>query len=292
MTSVAPIADKYLFSNGMAIPFTPQYFERIQPTDATDTATMISRFKNEGYIHLPGFLSEKEVLDVREAYFKMFEPVILKKGTTPREGIFSGTFQFSPYRHGLPDHPASTFVQSEVFTHFTRNEKLRKLSESIMGEELSLLQRIPIRHFYNNTGVASCAHADFTYLDRGTQRLISIWIPLGDVSLDTGGIIYLKDSNNVDQDSLRTQLNRNKKPEKDQRPITADLKAIADATGKPWMYTDFKAGDIILHSPFIIHGTLDCNMETMRLSTDIRYASVKEEHDPRWSAHWRADDGY
>ena len=284
--------EPYLFSNGMAIPFTPQYFEEVEVGDPTDVAGMANHLNKEGYLYLPGFLNESEVLDVREAYFKMFDPIILKEGTTAREGLFSGSFQYSPYRHGLPGHPASEFVVSDVFEKLTRSERLLDLATSLMGEEVALLQRRPIRHFYNNTGVASCAHADFTYLNKGTKKIVSIWIPLGDVPLEAGGIVYLKGSNDVDQDSLRHQLNRFKKPEKDERPITADLKAIADATGKPWLYTDYKAGDIVLHTPFIIHATLDCNDERMRLSTDIRFASTNETHDPRWSGNWRADDGY
>ena len=282
----------YLFSNGMAIPFTPQYFERIAAGDPDDVPGMIRHLNEEGYLYLPGFLNEADVLDVREAYFKLFDPVILKKGTTPREGLFSGSFQFSPYRHGLPGHPAAEFVVSDIFEKFTRSEKLLALATSLMNEEVGLLQRRPIRHFYNNTGVASCAHADFTYLNKGTKKIVSIWIPIGDVPLDAGGIVYLKGSNHADHENLRHQLNRFKKPEKDERPITADLKAIADETGQPWLYTDYKAGDIVLHTPFIIHATLDCNHERMRLSTDIRFASCNEHHDPRWSGNWRADDGY
>lgn len=282
----------YLFSNGMPIPFTPQYFEEGMPGNEYDVPDMLRRLHEDGYLYLPGFLKREEVLDAREAYFKLFDASVLKPGTTPREGVFSGKFQFSPYRHGLPGHPATQFVTSEEFEHFTRTKKLQDLATALMNEEVSLLQRRPLRHFYNNTGVASCAHADFTYLNKGTKKLMSIWIPMGDVPLEAGGIVYLKGTNDADQDSLRTQLNRYKKPEKDERPITADLKALADATGTPWVYHNFKAGDIILHTPFIIHATLDCNDERMRLSTDIRFASVKEEHDPRWGGNWRGDDGY
>lgn len=288
----SPERHLYYFSNGMPIPFTPQYFEQIQPADVNDKAGLVRRLNKDGYVYLPGFLDRNKVMDVREAYFRLFDNVILKPGTTPRQGIFSGKFQFSPYRHGLPGHPASQFVLSEVFDTFTRDEKLHELCEGLIGEESSLLQRRPLRHFYNNTGIASCAHADFTYLNRGTKRILSIWIPLGDVPLEAGGIVYLKDSNDADADALRHQLNRYKRPEKDERPITADLKAIADETGKPWMYADFKAGDIIMHTPFVVHASLDCNHEAMRLSTDIRYASDRESHDPRWADNWRADDGY
>ncbi len=287
-----PGRQPYYFSNGMPIPFTPQYFEKMTPGDITNVEGMRKQFFADGYLYLPGFLDKQDVFDVREEYFKMFDPVILRQGTTPRQGMFSGKFQFSPYRHGLPGHPASQFVTSPVFDKFTRAEKLQQLAQDLMQEEVSLLQRRPIRHFYDNTGVASCAHADFTYLNQGTQKVLSIWIPLGDVPLEGGGLVYLKGTNDADSDALRIKLNKFKRPDKDERPITADLKALSDTTGTPWMYTDYKAGDVILHTPFIIHASLDCNHELMRLSTDIRFASVKEDHDPRWADNWRGDDGY
>jgi hypothetical protein len=59
-----------------------------------------------------------------------------------------------------------------------------------------------------------------------------------------------------------------------------------------WLYTDFKAGDIMLHNPYIVHASLDCNSDVMRLSTDVRFADINGRIDARWLDDWRGDDGY
>lgn len=40
-----------------------------------------------------------------------------------------------------------------------------------------------------------------------------------------------------------------------------------------WLIADYKAGDMVIHTPYMVHASLD-NVSpdgTMRLSTDIRY---------------------
>ncbi|MBC7554444.1 MAG: hypothetical protein H7257_10740 [Taibaiella sp.] len=79
---------------------------------------------------------------------------------------------------------------------------------------------------------------------------------------------------------------------RDTRPIAQDLKAVSDITGLPWLYSDFKAGDIVVHDPYVVHASLDCNTDAMRLSTDLRFVAASERTDPRWQNAWRGDDGY
>ncbi|NDC39997.1 MAG: hypothetical protein EBZ77_00330 [Chitinophagia bacterium] len=150
----------------------------------------------------------------------------------------------------------------------------------------------PIRHFYKDTFCATRAHADFTYLDKGTQRLLSVWVPLGDVRMDGGSIVYLRGSHKLNHEDLRARLNGIGQRSGDERPISDDLEAVATLAGEPWMYTNFSAGDVVMHSPFIIHATLDCNTDAMRLSTDLRFAVADDEIDYRWKGAWRGDDGF
>ena len=77
----------------------------------------------------------------------------------------------------------------------------------------------------------------------------------------------------------------------DVRPITHDLKWLADTTGHRWLTADFAAGDVVAHSPDIIHATLDA-VEGKRLSTDIRSRRVDGPRNLRWDKDWSSDDGY
>ena len=79
----------------------------------------------------------------------------------------------------------------------------------------------------------------------------------------------------------------------DNRPLTHDLKWIADTTGRKWLATDYAAGDIVIHSPAIVHASTDpSGTDYMRVSTDIRFRRAGSIADPRWASDWSADDGY
>ena len=278
----------FLTSNGIPIPFTPQYFERMEASYLSEGEALAEKYKRDGFLYLKSVLDPAEVLHMREQYFNMFDATMFKEGTQPAEGVFSGVFQFPPSQHGHKNHPASQFVQTPLFDHFTRNAALFDIARLVLGDEVKILPRRPVRQFYKGTNIATRAHADFTYLHQGTESLISMWVPLGKVDVTMGGIIYLKDSRQM-EDVLRAEISEKGD---DKRPISSDLKAVAEITGRQWLYADFEPGDVAIHSPFLIHATLDCVSETMRLSTDLRFALATKDIDPRWTGHWRGDYGY
>jgi hypothetical protein len=48
----------------------------------------------------------------------------------------------------------------------------------------------------------------------------------------------------------------------------------------------------VLHSPHIVHASLDNSADLMRLSTDLRFRLRDTAADERWNNDWSADDGY
>ena len=74
--------------------------------------------------------------------------------------------------------------------------------------------------------------------------------------------------------------------------ITKDLPSLAERLDARWLIADYEAGDVVLHSPYMIHAAT-CNDATdgrLRLSTDIRYQNVRDEIDARWANHWSLGD--
>ena len=74
--------------------------------------------------------------------------------------------------------------------------------------------------------------------------------------------------------------------------ISDDLPALAEKTDSRWLIADYEAGDVVIHSPYMIHAaTTNQDAEgRMRLSTDIRYQLVNEPIDERWRHDWHHDD--
>ena len=78
----------------------------------------------------------------------------------------------------------------------------------------------------------------------------------------------------------------------DESWLTQDLKTLSETAGARWLAADYEAGDMVVHSAYMIHAATD-NRDPggrMRLSTDIRYQNVRDEIDARWANHWSLDD--
>ena len=84
-----------------------------------------------------------------------------------------------------------------------------------------------------------------------------------------------------------------------------DARRAADVIGIPfyvwdmaerfdtrWLAVDYEAGDVMLHSPYMIHASTlnEDSQNRIRLSTDIRYQNVMDEIDVRWNNHWSLGD--
>ncbi len=118
-----------------------------------------------------------------------------------------------------------------------------------------------------------------------------MWVPLTDIPPATGGLIYLEDSDDVDTSELDRLRSVSDRPE-DERPISHDLTWVAQELGRRWLWADYRAGDIAIHSPQVVHASLDTTTDAMRLSADLRFLAAGEAPDPRWQQPWAGDDGY
>ncbi len=262
-------------SNGAPIPFTPRYFGALRETDlnVVDDAELRARYAADGYVLLRNFLPAADVNTLRDAYLAKFggKPVTAS--------------------HGTKGHPAYDFVRETAFRAFVEQPTFQTLAERLTGKAAAPIRRTPLRHFVPGVPVASRAHIDGTYIDGTPTEVVTVWTPLGDCAHRGGSLMYLEGSH-TDADLERkvrpgAPLDRTS----DVRPITHDLKWLADLTNRRWLAADFAAGDVVVHSPAIIHATLDATTG-VRVSADIRFRRQDGPKDPRWDNDWSADDGY
>ncbi|MBF6046071.1 phytanoyl-CoA dioxygenase [Streptomyces sp. NRRL B-1677] len=249
------------------------------------------RLAAEGCLYLRGVLARAEVLRLREAYFAACDPVLLAPGTAPREGVFSGRVPPGLPPHGVPGHPAYAFVRSETFRRFLASPALTAVAGALLGGPAVMLPRRILRHFHRGARTASRAHTDRAYLDRGTDRVLTLWIPLGDCPPATGGLVYLEGSHALSPASYASLRAGADRPH-DRRPISHDLARTARALGRRWLWADYAAGDVTAHLPHIVHASLDTRTAAMRLSVDVRFVRRGDRADPRWLRDWAGDDGF
>lgn len=280
-------------SNGVEVPFDAEHFAPLVDSTARrgDPAALREHFRRHGYLYLRGVIDPDRLRRLRAGYFGAFDPSYLDGHHPVEAGVFSGRRPRSLPAHGTVGHPAHGLVRSEAFADLARDPALAELAAGILDAPCRMLPRQIVRHFDRSVPRASRAHRDHRYLDQGSDRLLTMWIPLTDIPLATGGLIYLEDSDGVDPselDRLRSVSDRLE----DERPISHNLAWVAEELGRRWRWADYRAGDIAVHSPRVVHASLDTTTDAMRLSADLRFLADGEPPDPRWLRPWAGDDGY
>ncbi|MFO7168510.1 MAG: phytanoyl-CoA dioxygenase family protein [Chloroflexota bacterium] len=298
----SPVYDRPLVSNGYTLSAAPNRLGRLTPSDpARPLAELREQYEAQGYLWLKGVLDRAEVLEFRRRYFAAFADTgLLAPGSDPVEGIYSG---------GGEDHRAVHKVLMEAvrwaaYEAFCLTPAIWRFYERLFDGAPYLHKRKLIRH--TRPGDPSCtgAHYDLTYLRGGTDRICTSWIPIGDIPVHMGGLVYLEGSDawgRRSEAAYREQA-RDLPPEERISAynkymsatgwLTKDLPSLADRLDTRWLIADYEAGDMVVHSPYMIHAaTVNTDAEgRMRLSTDIRYQRVRDEIDARWNNHWSLDD--
>lgn len=267
-----------LTSNGAPIPFTQDYFAELKVTDpGLDAGALRARCAEDGYVLLRGAVPADAVRRTRAAYLNSF-------GDRKADVLPS---------HGFPGHPAYDFVRSPAFRACAEMPVFREIAETFFESAATRIHRTPLRHFIPGRKIASRAHMDRTYIDGVAADIVTLWVPLGDSPLVSGGLLYLEDSHkDCDLEAtVRAEAPRDRTT--DTRPLTHDLKWVAERTQRRWLWADYQAGDVVVHSPTIVHASTDPGeTDHMRISMDLRFHRQGSPVDPRWSQDWAADDGY
>ncbi|MFS0912247.1 phytanoyl-CoA dioxygenase family protein [Microbacterium sp. 179-I 3D2 NHS] len=279
-------------SNGYVLDESPARLGRLEPTPLSergDRDALWTRLRRDGYLYLTNHLDPEVVWEFRRYYFAALAAAgVTAPDADPRDGIAgSGSIDRGAYRRILYDE----IVPGDEYQALCAAPAIRDFFAWLFEDEVHLHRRKIIRHTVPGEagiGTATQAHYDLVYLREGSDRVLSMWIPLGDTPIERGGLAYLERSHHrVLADEAAGKLKR------PAASITADLPALAEEYDSRWLLADYAAGDVMVHSAHIIHAGLD-NTDTegrMRLSTDIRYQRVSDPIDWRWQEHWRWDDG-
>jgi hypothetical protein len=253
-------------------------------------AALQQRMAEEGYVFLPGVLNRDEVLAARlECARRLAERDLLDP------------------RYDLADCIAREGANCTFMMELAlRNAPLMSvLYDGPMMQAFEQLIGGPVLHFDYTwfravaPGRGTQPHMDVVYMGRGTKRLYTAWTPIGDIPIETGGLLILERSHQHER------LNRGY-GSKDVDTYCANRREagytkmggggnIADGgvlsknpiklrerLGGRWLTADFKMGDVLIFSVFTVHCSLDNHSNQIRLSSDSRYQSAAEPADHRW----------
>src|SRR5687768_8734528 len=123
-----------VLSNGVPVTTDPSHFAPMR--DSTDLLgepeKLRAQFQQDGYVYLRGVLDRERVLGLREFYFNMFERSYFADGTSPRDGVWSGSIPSGQLPHGVEGHPAHTLVRSDEFESFAASPELERLAQILL----------------------------------------------------------------------------------------------------------------------------------------------------------------
>ncbi|EXL46863.1 phytanoyl-CoA hydroxylase [Fusarium oxysporum f. sp. radicis-lycopersici 26381] len=282
-----------------------------------------ARYEREGYLFMKGLLPRSDVLGCREAYFNFLSPSgVLQPNSAPVDGIFdpdnkgvnypsigAGPFGKDQINPGSFASLAEKAHTEDFYLEFSRHPALRDFVSNLKGwgDDTKLLPRSLLR---NNTphNNAIGVHYDQSFLRYGEPTSVTAWVPIGDISLQGGGLIYLEGSdtlgrtledafNKKARDGGMTEEERidafNKNMMSNGFLELGPIKFLEDNGGGRWLLTEYEAGDVVFHKPHMIHAsTINKDSENrIRLGTDLRFVDSSRPHDTRWSTPFRLDDG-
>ena len=285
----------------MSFPVGQIAWEALNPTPAAVPLQKLRElFRSQGYVWLKGFFKREDVLEFRRRFFEAFERAgLLLAGSDPQEGLFSGKDDARLTKKILME-----FVRMAAYEAFCLQPKLWQFYDTLFESPSYLHKRKIIRYMTPGSSFTTPAHYDLVYLRGGTDKVVSSWIPLGDIPIEMGGLVYLEGSDSLgrkmeaDFSANNGNLTREERISAYNKNMTEggwvgkDLGEMAERFNTRWLAADYEAGDMVIYSPYMIHAATN-NVDAagrIRLSTDIRYQSVREEVDVRWNNHWSLDD--
>lgn len=290
-----------LHASGRMLEASPRRMGRLRPSDPADGLdVLVDRYRRDGYLWLKGLLPRGEVLAFRRYVFKAFADTgLIAPGSDPEIGLAGPAEDADVARRRLME-----LARSAAFEGFCLSPPLRRLMDEFLGGMAYLHKRKLLRYTRPGQAYSTPAHYDLVYLRGGTSRIVTAWIPIGDTPAEMGGLCYLEGSDAEGRRLEATFAAENADLSPEERIsaynskmgeggwISKDLPAMAERFNSRWLIADYEAGDVVLHSPFMIHAATanDDPDGRLRLSCDIRYQNVCDEIDARWANHWSLDD--
>ncbi len=291
-----------LTSNGYPVVNSPAQLGRLTPSHPqTSIDQLREQLKADGYLWLRGFFPREDILALRRRFFERMKPAgIVAEGTDAGAGIFSGKRD----QTGQTTKLLLEFVRTAAYESFCFQPRLWEFYEQLLGGDVYLHKRKIVRQTYPHDPRTTDAHYDLIYLRGGTDTVLSSWIPLGDVPLEMGGLTYLEGSDAFGRQleaefavhnaalSPEERLSAYNKNMSATGGIGKDLRVLVDRYQTRWLVADYEAGDMVVHTSYMIHAATQNNSSEnrLRLSTDIRYQRIRDEIDARWQNHWTLDD--
>ena len=260
-------------------PADPRIAEELRDSGALldDARALRDRLDDDGYLLLRGFHPRDAVLRARATILEYVAAAgALAPGTAPEEAVAAASVA-PPNMKGrreITHHPAVQPILEgpPVMALFARLFDMPARSF-----DYKWLRATPPGEF---TGV----HADSVYMGRGSARLLTCWIPFGEVTPATGAITLCVGSHrSPDFARVRETYGRSDNDRDGYGGwLTLDPLELSERHGARWATTTFAPGDVLIFGMQMLHASFTNVTHRHRLSCDVRFQPAAEPVDERW----------
>lgn len=179
MTAQHQLAMPTLYAGGKVLSTAPNRIGYLTPSDPSDDLeNLVATYRRDGYLWLREFLDRDEVLAFRaRALSHLNEAGILAPGTDPAVGIAAAE---PPVRDTI-NKLLMELVRSAAFESFCVQPRLFRFMDAFLDGVSYLHKRKLLRYTLPHAPGSTPAHYDLVYLRSGTDRIVTAWIPIGDI---------------------------------------------------------------------------------------------------------------
>lgn len=270
-----------LTANGYPLNTSPDAYAELRNSNEIllDGKALRVRMEEEGYLFFRGLLPRDEVLAARREILLKYAAIgELDPAAPVMDAIYCEESAIGEVNlRAFSESVRSGLAYERVVLH----PKLMAFYEQLLeGEPKAYDMRWPR---FARPGEGCGFHYDGPYMARGTERLFSSWIPLGDIPRIEGGLIILEPS---DRQTKLLAAYAGMDADKDKLEwIGLDPEKLRKRFGGRWLSADFEVGDVLCFKMNTLHGALDNNSPAgrCRLSSDTRYQRADEPFDERWN---------
>ncbi len=259
------------------------------PCDAhTDSAQLRRHMAEDGYLFLRGCLDADEVLTARR---HILTKLSVEGQLDPSAPLMEGKPKPEAKLQFRADLAQKDNLPLQHLLYHPQGNLMRFFSSFLDGE---------VRHFdYTwlrcvSPGPSTPSHCDVVYMGRGTRKLYTAWVPLGDADFEMGGLMILEGSHrnerlqntygkrdvdvycsNREEDKARTAFGSN-------GAFSPNANKVRHSLGGRWLSAEYHVGDVVVFGMNLVHGGLDNCSDRLRISSDSRYQLASEPVDERW----------
>jgi ectoine hydroxylase-related dioxygenase (phytanoyl-CoA dioxygenase family) len=238
------------------------------------------RLAEDGYLLLRGVQDPAVIAAARAEIFGRLANVGEVREPSV-DGIATGT---SLRRERQPDLGAfwKSVCEGPALRAVSHGPHIIALLSALFDEPAVALDYIALRTAAK--GKSTGLHFDGPYFTRHHSRVLTCWMPLGEVAPVDGPLVVVEGSNRFD-DLIEEFRDFDIAIDTTRRAdIAEDFGTFASQRGARVLTTHFKPGDVLVFGMFTLHGSLDnaSPLDRIRLSVDVRYQPASAPRDIRY----------